>query len=742
MHWLMVQQLRVLSPREEPVIVPKGTRIATLEALEREPPDDVIQVHAVSATGNKSLSSSEEGVLWEMVSKSLVVPYHSSTEEGWVNKILYRKVNAVTRKDAYPMPRVDDTLGGSKFFSTLDLANGYWQVEVEEKDTQKTALNTPEGLYEFRVMPFGLCNAPATFQRLMERVLGDMKWTDCLVYVDDIIVVGKTFPDHLHHLGNVLSRLRQAGLKLQPAKCKFFQQQVCFLGHVLLPGGVSPDPSKTDVVAEWPIPTNKKEVQQFLGLANYYRRFIKNFASIAKPLQRLTEKNLNFFEWTDTCQDAFNHLRKCLVTAPILAFPDFSKKFILDTDASDCGIGAVLAQVQDDGSEIPCSQCGRKSHSTDEFPLEEDQAVCQVSELPFQSYTLEQIRQLQLSDPSLGPVLRAVEINNKPHQDQLKSWSQESRRLMQFWETLLVKDGTLWRLPTTDGQQFQLVVPFILRDDILDDLHAGMVGGHMGEEKLVHRLLERFYWTGCAERAKEWCRTCPKCVTRKTGGPKRIAELKTIHTGYPMQVVAVDIMGPLPTTSDGNRYVLVAGDYFTKWVEAYAIPNQEAGTVAKKLVDYLFCQFSPPEQLHSDQGRQFVSQLLQEICALLKIKKSRTSPYHPQGNGMVERFNRTLLDMLATTVSDNQANWEQCIRKVCFAYNSSVHSSTRFTPFFLMFGRQAKLPVDLMYGSSPQEVMLPVGEYVQNLRNTLQNAYALVRERLQVEHQRQKEFYD
>ena len=195
------------------------------------------------------------------------------------------------------MPRVDDTLhtlGGSKFFSTLDLANGYWQVEVEEKDTQKTAFNTPEGLYEFRVMPFGLCNAPATFQRLMERVLGDMKWTDCLVYVDDIIVVGKTFPDHLHHLGNVLSRLRQAGLKLQPAKCKFCSAAGMFLGHIVSPGGVSPDPSKTDVVAEWSIPTNKKEVQQFLGLANYYRRLIKNFASIAKPLQRLTEKNLNF----------------------------------------------------------------------------------------------------------------------------------------------------------------------------------------------------------------------------------------------------------------------------------------------------------------------------------------------------------------------------------------------------------------------------------------------------------------
>ena len=148
-------------------------------------------------------------------------------------------------------------------------------MEVEEKDTQKTAFNTPEGLYGFRVMPFGLCNAPATFQRLVERVLGDMIWTDCLVYVDDIIVVGKTFPDHLHHLGNVLSRLRQASQT--PT-----QQQVCFLGHVVSPGGVSPDPSKTDVVAEWPIPTNKKEVQQFLGLANYYRQLCINRQTTAE----------------------------------------------------------------------------------------------------------------------------------------------------------------------------------------------------------------------------------------------------------------------------------------------------------------------------------------------------------------------------------------------------------------------------------------------------------------------------
>ena len=182
--------------------------------------------------------------------------------------------------------------------------------------------------------------------------------------------------------------------------------------------------------------------------------------------------------------------------------------------------------------------------------------------------------------------------------------------------------------------------------------------------------------------------------------PARKAELHTIQTGYPMQMVSVDIMGPLPETQDGCKYVLVAIDHFTRWAEVYAIKNQEATTVSKKLVDEMFCRFSPPEQLHSDQGRQFESELLAEVCSLLKVRKSHTTPYHPQGNGMVERFNRTLLSMLATVTHDHPGDWEQHIRKVCLAYVSSVHSATGFSPFFLMFGREAKLPVDLMYGSN------------------------------------------
>ena len=240
----------------------------------------------------------------------------------------YRKVNAITRKDAYPLPRIDetlDTLAGSKLYTTLDLKTGYWQVEVENEDRAKTEFSTPDRLYEFKVMPFGLCNAPATFQRLMDRVLHGLKWYSCLVYIDDIVVVGANFKEHLNNLACVLKRLREAGLKLKPTKCNLLQKEVRYLGHVISENGIS---IKTDAIRKWPTPQCRREILQFLGLANYYRRFIKDIASVSRPLQRLTEKNAPFC-WTEQCQKAFDDLRNCLVNAPILAYPDYTKPFNL-----------------------------------------------------------------------------------------------------------------------------------------------------------------------------------------------------------------------------------------------------------------------------------------------------------------------------------------------------------------------------------------------------------------------------
>jgi len=214
--------------------------------------------------------------------------------------------------------------------------------------------------------------------------------------------------------------------------------------------------------------------------------------------------------------------------------------------------------------------------------------------------------------------------------------------------------------------------------------------------------------------------------------------METIKAGYPIQVMAVDLVGPLPESPSGNSYILVVGDYFTKWMEALPVPNQEAVTVAKKLVDEVFLRYSIPEQLHSDQGAQFESQLMGEVCKLLHINKTRTTPYHPQC-GLVERFNRTLLNMLATCASDHPFDWENYIRKVCMTYNSSVQLSTGYTPFYLMLGRQARLPLDTMYGTEEHHAALSPSEYANTFKKRLTTAFALVREQLQTTHQRQKE---
>ena len=748
----------------------------------------------------------------------------------------YRKLNQVTRKDAYPLPRIDmtlDALHGSQWFSTLDLVSEYWQVELEEADREKTAFCTTEGLYQFKVMPFGLCNAPASFQRLMDMVLSGLQWAQCLVYLDDIIVLGRSFEEHIRNLDSVFQRLRESGLRLKPSKCSFFRKQVQYLGHVISRDGVATDPEKTAKVATWPVPTCKREVQQFLGFANYYRRFIKDFAQLARPLHRLTEQTTPFI-WTDSCQESFDQLRRCLCSAPVLAYPDFSKPFILDTDASDAGVGGVLSQVDSNGEErviaygsrlltkperrycvtrrellavvtfvhqyrpylicrkftlrtdhssltwlrnfkepegqlarwleqlqelqfdvvhrrgtthrnadslsrLPCHQCGRHNH--DSTPTAE--VAVAALQLPG-SHATDTLRQVQLADPIVGPVLRGKEMDTKPDVGSFPAASKSARRFLQIWEQLVVSSGVLCRhlQPTGDSPGvLQAVIPDALKEEVLSDLHEGVMGGHLGADKTLGRLRERYYWPGHYNDIRDWCRNCAVCATRKTPTPKARAPLQPIVTSYPLQLLATDIVGPLPESPAGNSYVLVVADYFTRYMEAYPIPNQEATTVARRLVDEFFLRFSPPEQLHSDQGRNFESAVIAEACKLLGIDKTRTTPYHPQSDGLVERFNRTLLDMLAMAVSERPFEWEQHLRRLCFAYNTSIHPTTGHSPFTLMFGRKARTPMDIVLGTTlPPSSTVP--QYVANLHTSLEAAYAYVRDKMGHQLQQQKTRYD
>ena len=383
-------------------------------------------------------------------------------------------------------------------------------------------------------------------------------------------------------------------------------------------------------------------------------------------------------------------------------------------------------------SRLPCRQCGRETHG-----------ITPIAATTLMS-TEPNLRESQLADSTVGPVLQRKESDQKPSADETKSMARASRRLFQMWDQLLVRDGVLYRQyirPLDQEFVLQLVVPGDMQSDVIKDLHEGALGGHLGEEKTLARLKERFYWPGHYKDVHEWCRTCPACAARKAPTPKGKAPLQSIKAGYPMQMVATDIVGPFPESQAGNSYILVVADYFTRWTEAYAIPNQEATTVAKKLTDEFFFRFSPPEQLHSDQGRQFESEVIAEMCKLLGVAKTRTTPYHPQSDGLVERFNRTLLSMLATAARERLFEWEDHLRRLCMAYNSSVHPTTGYTPFYLMFGRLVRMPVDIMYGTPTPQPTLH-SEYATQLRQKLEAAYQQVCDRLGHKLGRQKELYD
>ena len=272
----------------------------------------------------------------------------------------YRRLNLATVKYAYPLSCIDDTLdmlAGKRWFSTLDLASGYWQVSLSPDTRCKTAFATHSGLFQFKVMPFGLCNVLATFERLMDRVLQGLRWSRCLVYLDDIISFGTMFDDALDNLTLIFERLRSYGLQLKSTKCHLFQMSVPFLGHVVGREGLQCDPKKIEDVKSWPVPDCLMSVWQFLGFVGYYRWFISNFADMAERLVSLTGKDVPFV-WRPACSTAFAGLRDALIRAPILSFPTEDGDYILDTDPSNFGLGGVLSQIQDN-VECVIAYCSR-----------------------------------------------------------------------------------------------------------------------------------------------------------------------------------------------------------------------------------------------------------------------------------------------------------------------------------------------------------------------------------------------
>ena len=770
----------------------------------------------------------------------------------------YRRLNSVTRKDSYPLPRIDeslDSLAQTEYFSTLDLASGYWQIGLDEDAKQKSAFCTTSGLFQFKVMPFGLTNAPATFQRLMERILTGLQWETCLVYIDDIIIYSKTFKDHIQHLAEVFRRLKCADLKLKPKKCNIFKRQVSYLGHIVSKEGISTDPSKTKDIDEWPQPSTVTEVKRFLGLCSYYRRFVPDFATVAKPLIVLTEKNVPF-RWTQQQDDAWTTLKKSLTEAPVMAYPDPSATFVLDTDASQDGIGAVLSQIIDgeekvisygsrvlskperrycitrrellaavffvkyfrhylvgkefilrtdhaslrwlrsfkepEGqlarwletldiynfkiehrpgakhgnadalSRMHCEQCGmdHEGYKTrrGRRPKVEDstaQAVKTRSQaqkhplpdvttnwLPNTELSREELQQAQQADPLLSTVIKWIEKGERPEYKEIAAEGQEARFYWAQFDSLKIVGGVLTRevdLPNVTSRR-QICLPPSKREEAMKTCHENLTAGHFGHRKTHLILKRRFIWPGMAKSVLLFVLSCDTCAAYKTDGKKRRAKLKTQVTGVPMERVCVDIVGPFPESTAGNKYGLVVTDYFTKYVEMYAMPNQEAATVASVLTREFFSRYGVPNYLHSDQGTQFESKLFAEVCNLLGICKTRTTPFRPQSDGQSERNIKTLSRMVAMMTED-QKEWDEYLPFLSMAYRTTPQDSTGLTPNFLMYGREVSMPVDVMIGP-PEDQPVSEIDYVKRMQKKLTYAYDLARKNLKQAAERQTKYYN
>lgn len=770
----------------------------------------------------------------------------------------YRKVNSVTIKDSYPLPRIDDcldSLRGNIWFSTIDLASGYHQLSVDPRDAPKTAFVTSKGLFEFYRMPFGMCNAGATFSRLMEHILSGLQWETCVVYLDDIIVYSRSFEEHMTRLQDVFTRISNAGLKIAPKKCFLFQRKVSFLGHVVDSEGISPDPVKIEAIKTWPTPTNVKEVRSLLGTCSYYRKFIQDFAKIARPLHRLTEKNL-LFRWTTDCEHAFSILKNALTTSPILTYPNMEKEFILDTDASGTGVGAVLSQISDSGVECviayfskalskterqycvtrrellaivlavkhfhhylygtkfmvrtdhgalnwlqnfknpegqlarwleilgtynfiikhraglkhsnadglsrrPCSDCShcKRKETLEEISQNENPTlrsidICTDDEIEpttlstnwVNAKTVEQLQQAQLNDPVIKIVHEWKQNSEKPKWAHISHLSKDHKSYWSQWDRLVLKEGVLYRqwVDNTTGEiKLQYVLPIVFRDEVLQLLHNDQTAGHLAYKRTMSRVRPRFYWAGYTLFTERWCKQCNQCQKRNIQNPKTRAEMKLYVVGEPLERVALDILGPVPKTHDGNKYILVITDYFTRFAEAYSLPDIEAKTVANKLVTEFICRYGVPLQIHSDQGAQFTSELFTEMCKKLKIDKTRNSPFHPQSSGLVERLNRTIEEMISKFVSENQKDWDQYLPFLMMAYRSAIHETLGESPGFMMFGREVQLPIDLIFGClNTPSVSKPVPDYVKTLTDRLEKVHTTVRDRLVNVAERQKRRYD
>ena len=698
----------------------------------------------------------------------------------------YRALNKLTVKNKYPLPRIDeclDRLAGAKVFSKLDLRAGYHQILVAPEDVPKTAFRTRYGSFEFRVLPFGLTNAPATFQALMNTVFSDLLDTCVVVYLDDILVYSSSEEEHEQHLEAVLARLRKHQLFAKQSKCVFFTDSVDFLGHTVSAKGVEVDEQKLDIVRKWPTPSNVHELRSFMGLANFFRRFVRRYAHIAAPLHALTSKNAAFC-WTEEQQVAFEALKHALSSAPVVVPPNPALPYVVYTDASDRQIGAVLTQDHGRGPQVVAFESrtltkGEKSYSVQdkemlsivhacaytwrhhlhgsqvEFVVNTDHASLQyffTCKEPSQQHQrwaqkLGEFKfTIQYQPGKLNVVADA--LSRRPSPETLAAMcTLAATSVVEVAPGLLqaIRDGyeqdpevctLLEQIQQQHPSNFHLVDGLLfdsldrlyipdsgpLREQLLREHHDVAVSGHQGTARTQELLKRRYYWPRMDEMVRQYVTTCPTCQRTKGSTQKPFGLLRPLPVpNERWDQVTMDFITGLPTTAAGYDAITVFVDKLSKMV--HFAPGRKTDTaivVGQQFFDHIFRQHGMPISIVSDRDPRFLSEFWTKLFELMGTRLDMSSAYHPETDGQTERTNRWLEDALRAYVNARQDDWDKHLTALEFSYNDKQQASTGFSPFYLNSGQHPRTPGTLLNTGGASPVQhQSAGAFVSKLAQNL-----------------------